>query len=46
MYALRERRQYVGQEDFEMAIAKVSHAAEADSAVCYRARLKRFYSCV
>ncbi|ODN79658.1 26S protease regulatory subunit 8 [Cryptococcus amylolentus CBS 6039] len=23
MYALRERRQYVGQEDFEMAIAKV-----------------------
>jgi 26S proteasome regulatory subunit T6 len=24
MYALRERRQYVGQEDFEMAIAKVS----------------------
>lgn len=25
MYALRERRQYVGQEDFEMAIAKVSH---------------------
>ena len=24
MYALRERRQYIGQEDFEMAIAKVS----------------------
>lgn len=24
MYALRERRQYVGQEDFEMSIAKVS----------------------
>ena len=23
MYALRERRQYVGQEDFEMAVAKV-----------------------
>lgn len=28
MYALRERRQYVGQEDFEMAVAKVSdHSA-------------------
>jgi hypothetical protein len=26
MYALRERRQYVGQEDFEMAIAKVSRS--------------------
>lgn len=26
MYALRERRQYVGQEDFEMAVAKVSTA--------------------
>ncbi|WVF69751.1 26S protease regulatory subunit 8 [Kwoniella sp. CBS 6097] len=31
MYALRERRQYVGQEDFEMAVAKVlKKNAESD----------------
>lgn len=26
MYALRERRQHVTQEDFEMSVAKVGHA--------------------
>jgi ATP-dependent 26S proteasome regulatory subunit len=39
MYALRERRQHVTQEDFEFAVAKVrsfsfnrSHVAETDAA--------------
>jgi 26S proteasome regulatory subunit T6 len=34
MYALRERRQYVGQEDFEMAVAKVlKRGAETNTSV-------------
>jgi 26S proteasome regulatory subunit T6 len=34
MYALRERRQYVGQEDFEMAVAKVlKKSAEGNTSV-------------
>jgi len=34
MYALRERRQYVGQEDFEMAVAKVlKRNAEGNTSV-------------
>lgn len=34
MYALRERRQYVGQEDFEMAVAKVlKKNAESNTSV-------------
>jgi hypothetical protein len=36
MYALRERRQYVGQEDFEMAIAKVSHGRSGFGSVLQR----------
>jgi ATP-dependent 26S proteasome regulatory subunit len=41
MYALRERRQHVTQEDFEFAVAKVRWAidvlnfvADADISVC------------